>query len=376
MIDKEYLKKLATYQNDRGQLVTVSLSTSVLDDWRETAPTFLNSEFSRIVKERAIGKDARRSLEEDFQRILEVVQYEVQHETQGLVVIADASEGLFERVELPLRLKNRFIVEPHAYIRPLVHALAVMEPFVLVRVSRDDSSIYVVDWWRLTRQDDFTGPYLRSSDRATGEVPVKEYYAAARQETLVEQHFKDVAQALDRLLDETGIRQVAICGAHDIVARFRKALAARVDAKVVAEIPCDAAATLTQLLVAAREAIGDARIRELARLVEKVQDGLGPRGLSVAGFDQTMQALLFGQVDTLFVERGFRPPGCLCLKDNLVWVVQHPACPVCGGDLFLLDDALGEAVRLGVLYGAEVEVVEGVERLRDLGGVAALLRYK
>lgn len=357
-------------------MLTASLSTSRLDDWRQTAPTFLNSEFNRILKERNPDKEDKRSVEEDFQRVLEVLNYEVEQQTQGLVVVADGSQGVFERVQLPLRLKNRLIVEPYPYIRPLVHALAVMESFLVVRVSRDESSIYLVDWWQLTREDSFEGPYLRSGDRETGDVPVKEYYAAARQESLVDQHFKDVGQALDRLLDETGVRRVAICGQHDIAAKFRKQLPMRVSAKVVAQIPCDAAASLNQLLVAAREAIRDARIGELSQLAVRVHEGLGPQGLGVAGFDQTMQALALGQVQTLLVERGHRPPGCMCMKEALVRVTEEPSCPACGGPVIPLDDVLGEAVRQAILQGAEVEVVERVNLLHDMGGVAALLRYK
>ena len=376
MIDREFLKRLASYRNDDGLLLTACLSTSRLDDWRQTAPTFLNSEFGRIQKERDPAKDKKRELEEDFAKVLNVLQYEVDQHTQGLVVVADSSQGLFERVQLPLRLKNRLIVEPYPYIRPLVHALAVMEPFLVVRVSRDDSSIYLVDWWRLTREDDFSGPYLRSGDRETGDVPVKEYYAAARQESLVDQHFKDVSAALDHLLDETSVRRVALCGQHDIAAKFRKALSARAHARVVAEISCDAAASLNQLLVAAREAIRDARISELSQVAQHVYDGLGPQGLGVAGFDQTLQSLALGQVQTLLVERGYRPPGCMCLQGDMVRMLLEPSCPVCGGQVVPLDDVLGEAVRLAVLQGADVEVVERVNLLHEMGGVAAQLRFK
>lgn len=376
MIDRDYLKTLAAYHNERGFMLTASLSTSRLDDWRQTAPTFLNSEFNRIIKERNPEKEYRRILEEDFQRVLEVLNYEVEQQTQGLVVVADGSQGVFEHLQLPLRLQNRLIVEPHPYIRPLVHAMAVMESFLVVRVSRDESSIYLVDWWQLTREDSFEGPYLRSSDRETGEVPVKEYYAAARQESLVDQHFKDVGQALDRLLEETGVRRVAICGQHEIAVKFCRQLPARTNAKVVAEIPCDASASLNQLLVAAREAIYDARIGEQSQLVTRVHEGLGPQGLGVAGFDQTMQALALGQVQILLVERGYRPPGCMCMQEGLIRVTEEAACPACAGPTISLDDILGEAVRQAILQGAEVEVVERVNLLHDMGGIAALLRYK
>ncbi len=376
MISREYLKTLASSQNDKGLMLTASLTTSRLDDWRQTAPTFLNSEFGRLVKERRLEKEDKRTLDEDFQKVLEVLHYEVEQKTQVLVVIADVSQGLFERVQLPLRLKNRLILEPHPYIRPLVHALAVMEPFLVVRVSRDDSSIYLVDWWQLAGEHDFAGPYLRSGDKETGDVPVKEYYAAARQESLVEQHFKDVGQALDRLVEETGVRRVALCGQHDIAAKFRKLLSIRANSRVIAEIPCDAAASLSQLLVAAREAIHESRIEELSQVAQRVYEGLGPQGLGVAGFDQTMQALALGQVQTLLVERGYRPPGCMCVQDGLVRTAEEVSCSMCGGDVVPLDDVLGEAVRVAILQGADVEVVERVNLLHDMGGVAALLRYK
>ena len=91
MISREYLKTLASYQNDKGLILTASLTTSRLDDWRQTAPTFLNSEFGRLVRERKLEKDDRRTLDEDFQKILDVLHYEVEQQTQGLVVIADGS---------------------------------------------------------------------------------------------------------------------------------------------------------------------------------------------------------------------------------------------------------------------------------------------
>jgi len=111
-------------------------------------------------------------------------------------------------------------------------------------------------------------------------------------------------------------------------------------------------------------------------MAQRVYEGLGPQGLGVAGFDQTMQALSLGQVQTLLVERGYRPPGCMCVHDGLIRTIEEASCPICAGEVVPLDDVLGEAVRTAILQGADVEVVEGVELLREMGGVAALLRYK
>ena len=223
MIDTELVRSLAGAKSATdGVFVSAFLSTSNLDHWRQTAPTFLHSSLAALLQARSPGKDERRRLEDDFKRLQEVLQYDVDSHVQGLALFVDGRGGVFERIELPVRLVDQVVVEGSPYVRPLVDAFSQLDPFVVARVSRDDSSIYLVDHWRLTREEDLYGPYLKSGNRATGDVPVKEYYAAARQESLVEQHYKEVAAALDRVVDETGVRWVVLCGQHDIAANFRK----------------------------------------------------------------------------------------------------------------------------------------------------------
>jgi hypothetical protein len=116
----EKLKDLAGAKAPRGLFLTVTLSTSRLDDWRQFAPTFLNSEFGRIVKERAVSKEEKHVLESELEEVLAVLQYDVTPQTQGLALFADGGGGLYQRIELPFRLVNRMVLEPSAYVRPVV----------------------------------------------------------------------------------------------------------------------------------------------------------------------------------------------------------------------------------------------------------------
>ena len=375
MITRDTLKNLAAARSADGLFLSAFLSTSRLDDWRQTAPTFLNSEFNRLTKECELGKDERRRLHEDFRRILEVVQYEVTPKTEGLSIFADGSAGVFERVELPVRLANHLALGPSPYVRPLVHAFSALEPFMVVRVSRDESSIYLVDEFRLAMETDFTGPHLKSTDRETGDMPIKEYYAAARQETLVEQHYRDVAAAFERFLDETGVRRAVLSAQHEIATHFRRTLGPRVAERLVADIPWDPAVSVAQLLVEARAARDAARRAETERLAARIAEGLGAQGRGVAGFDATMVALHRGQLRTLLVDRNYRVPGWRCLECDYALVTAAESCPVCGGGLAAVADAVGEAVRVAILQGTVVEVAEGVETLQALGGIAGMLRY-
>lgn len=372
---REKLKSLAGAQSSQGTLLSATLSTSRLDDWRLSAPAFLHSEFNRITKENGISKEEKRLLQADLDYVLDVVRYDVAPQTQGLAVFADGRAGLRERIELPFRLANHLSIEPSAYVRPVADALSLLEPFVIAQVSRDESRLYLVDEWGVAQEDDLSGPWLRSSDRETGEVSIKEYYAAARQDTLVELHFKEVGVSLAKLLDTSGVDRVILCAQHEIASGFRRALPAPVAAKIVAEIPYDAAATTGQMAMSARQALETARNEEMVALAARIKEGLGHGGRGASGFDDVLGAVGRYQVQTLLVDRNYQVPGWRCLSCGSVGLTTAESCPACGKDTVKIADAVGEIVRLAISQNGQVEVGENIPVLDELGGVAGVLRY-
>ncbi|MBN1628738.1 MAG: hypothetical protein JW990_03145 [Thermoleophilia bacterium] len=372
---REKLKSLAGIQASHGSILSATLSTSRLDDWRVSAPSFLRSEFNRVTKERGVSKEEKRLLQTDLDSMLDVVRYDVAPQTEGLALFVDGRAGLHERVELPFRLLNRFVIEPSPHVRPVAHALALLEPFVIVMVSRDESSLYLVDEWGVAQEDDLTGPWLRSSDRETGEVSIKRYYAAARQDSLVDLHFKEVGASLAKLLEASGVRRAALCAQHDIASAFRRTLPASVAAMVVAEISFDAAASTGQMAVSARQAVEAARHEEMVALAARINEGLGHGGRGVSGFDDVLGAVGRHQVQTLLVDRNYRVPGWRCLACGWVGLVAAERCPACGGPTIAIDDAVGEIVRLAISQNGQVEVGENIPVLEELGSVAGVLRY-
>lgn len=374
-VARQKLEKLAGARSSRGLFLTVTLSTSRLDDWRQVAPTLVNSEFRRLIRELEPEKDVRHSLERDLERVYDIMKHDVDPQTQGLALFADGGRDLYERIELPLPLINRVVIEPAPHVRPLVHALSLLEPFVVARVSRDESSLYVVDEWGLAREKDLTGPWLKTSDRETGELSIRRYFAAARQDTLVDQHFKEVGASLGDLLEASGTRRVVVCAQHDIASNFRRTLPQATAATVVAEIPFDAAATPGQMLAPARAAMREARRLELEALALRIKDNIGSAGRGAGGFDDVFAALQRGQVQTLVVDRNHRPPGWSCGDCDWISLAPEESCPLCGGATIKVEDVVGELVRRAVVQNAQVEVVEDIPLLEEMGGVVALLRY-
>ncbi len=372
----EKIRHLAGAKAPRGAFLTVTLSTSPLDDWRQSAPTFLNSEYTRIGRELDLPKDQRHVLQSELEEIGAVLQYDLTESTQGLALFLDGEGGIYQRIDLPFRLINRMVLEPSPYVRPVAHALSLLEPFIVARVSRDDSSLYLVDeWGGIARSDDLRGPWLRTSDRETGELSIKEYFAAARHDTLVDQHYKEVATTLAKWLEGSAVRRVVVCAQHDIASNFRRTLPSAVAPKVVAEIPFDAADSVNQMVGAARTSVNEARRRELTQLMAHINEGLGSNGRGAAGFDQVMAGLERGQLQTLLVDRNYRPPGWRCPACDWAGLEPVEECPFCGGKPVPIADAVGELVRLAILQSTVVEVAEGIPALEAAGGVAAQLRF-
>lgn len=374
-VTRQRLTAFAGTRSSAGDVLSVAVSTSRLDDWRQTMPTYINSEFTRLVKDRGLSGEDKRRLQAGLDHIMDVLNYDLRGTTQSLVAFTDGGPTINEQVELPLRLTNSMTIGPWPYIRPLANALSLMEPFILAQVSRDDSSLYLVDEWGFANEDDLTGPWLRSSDRDTGEVSIKKYYAAARHDGLVEHHHKEVGASLARLLEMSGARRVVLSAQHDIAAAFLRALPAAVAGAVMAEIPLDAVATAGQVVADARKAADEARQQRMVKLFGRITEGLGAGGLGVIGFDDVAGAVRLGQLGTLMVDRDHRVRGWLCKSCSWVGLVKADKCPVCGGETDRTEDALGELVRLTILGKGQVEVAVGLDGLTGAGGVAGLLRY-
>ncbi len=55
----------------------LAVTTSRLDDWRQTVPTFVNSEFSRALGERGLAGEDRRRLQTGLDRIVDLLRYDL-----------------------------------------------------------------------------------------------------------------------------------------------------------------------------------------------------------------------------------------------------------------------------------------------------------
>ena len=97
--------------------------------------------------------------------------------------------------------------------------------------------------------------------------------------------------------------------------------------------------------------------------------------LSVAGIEEVVHFLKQGQVDRIIVDEGLEYTGIRCRQCEALTVQKANLCPHCKSESVFPVDLKNEIVELLELSGGEIEFASGIEELKQLGGIAALLRY-
>ncbi|MFN8534160.1 MAG: hypothetical protein U0556_11495 [Dehalococcoidia bacterium] len=287
------------------------------------------------------------SVREDAARIERYLENEYDVAAAGLALFASAGRGLFEAIETGVAFEDQVTVGSQPDLFQLARLLDEQETAVVAIVDSNTSRIFVTRRGVLEevggsdpRPKFFrTRPMMGGLNQANYQRHNANMRAGFARETAAE---------LARIVEAEAASRVVLAGDAVAIPLLQEALSPNVAALVKDVLrldirtPRDTVAEEVQQVLAAAE---DEDSRTVAdRLVGAVRAG----GLGVAGLDETLAALERGQVDEL---------------------VLDPAAE--------LDEATrAELVRHAQLTAATVEVVEGHDGLRHLGGVGALLRYR
>lgn len=269
-------------------------------------------------------------------------------EAQGLAVFACAPAGLFETVAVgaPFDTQVTFGERPELY--QLARLIDDMETAVVAVVDTNTARLFVV---RSGFVNEVGGPDRRDNDE------FRKHKQGGWSQARFQRHIqnnrvefqKTAAEAIEQLVQREGAVRLIVAGNEVAVPLLKQALSQQMAQLLHEETPRipiraggDAVRSEVAPILARLEAEQDLTV------VERLVDGVRGGGLATSGMKQTRRALENGQVDTL----------------------------VLAADADLPQEQRNELVQLAATTSASVEVVEGNETLRELGGVGALLRYR
>jgi hypothetical protein len=338
------------------------------------------------------------ALAADLARITEFVENQLDLSANGVFIVADGQQGVFEAIPLDVAPTPSLVLESVPALRPLVHASEDYPTFAVVNANQQEANVWVIERLGWSENVQFESDGYPRHQRSGG-LNAQRYQNRADER--VEAFARTVAEQVNRLFMESDTPPDYLILSDEepmstaIAEHFHKEVSPKVLGKAVLgkdPLPTEIAAIVAPMIEAAER-------QEETDAVQKVADNVGAQTLGIAGAVDTLRALATGQVQMLVMNDDFTATGWADYTLPLFGMGDIPAEHPAGGDVANLrvTKLEDEAVRLALLNGGTVELIQTTEPLSadsdvprgggeiprgaaataldGLGGIGAVLRY-
>ena len=380
----DQLARLAAFGPVPYPVVSLYLNAQPGPTGRDQFHTFVRKEFSGRSRTYPANSPDRESLDRDLEKIGSYVDSDIDPSANGVAIFACAAGELFEAVQLtaPIDQHSLYIGDqPHLY--PLARIESQFPRYAAVLADTNTARIFVCATGELISEQEVKGTKTRRTSQGG--------WSQARYQRHIENfhlhHVKEVVEALERVVQQEGIDTILIAGDEVILPLLREQMPKHLSEKIVDHMKIDTYAPADEVLKTSLAAMK--RVREQSER-EKVEAAIGSYragGLGVVGPEDTLDALIKGQVDELLIASTVRELQAVAEGT----AVQARAAIGGSGDEPLVETvAAGEAaaaapdavrfadelVTKATQTSSRITFVEDSSLLADYGGVAALLRFR
>jgi rubrerythrin len=182
---------------------------------------------------------------------------------------------------------------------------------------------------------------------------------------------------LEQLMHARGHTHLILAGDPDLTARVRHAMPNGLADKLVDVAPASARDRQTEVIILTLSSFIEQEEHKHRTITERLIEGLRSQNLAVAGSAATLDALRWGEVDTLVMASNYQPgPGWTCTACRAIGtgLPETSVCPQCGKPSARPMDIRETLLHLAGQLELPVEVVEHSDELMSLGGIGCLLR--
>lgn len=376
MISREDIQRLIHREETETPVLSAFLDMSVDSDNKRTHDVFLNQrrrEFRELDSDRA--NHHPEALGTAFGRLERWLEDEFDHSSRGVALYTEIGGDWFEALQLPVPIGNRLTIATQPAVAPLAEVVERYHHHGIILIDREHMRMLSVYMGQpLEERAVEAEPYPAPHDVQRGGYSAHDFQKRKREE--VRHFFKEFALEVEEFDRRYQPDDVILLGTDENTKKFLDFLPAQVQDKVVHRAHADVDATSARVLERLAPYFDEQLEREQAGAVELLHDRVDHEHLAVSGFDDTLEQLQEGKIETLILVRGVERLGARCTRCGFYLDRRGGGepCPYCGGETRDGVD-LGEAmVRIAEEQDLAVEFVDA-DALSDLGGVGGLLKF-
>jgi peptide subunit release factor 1 (eRF1) len=377
-ITREQIRQLAEFQDEKACAVSFYFQPSAPRNKAHKEDTILIKDLAREAMRALEEKGKKDCARTDIDRVVRLSSELRSNGTHAKAVFACAAQNIWREYELPPTLAStQLFVDRHFHLKPLAHLLGASPLLGVVLVDRHRARIFDLRLGELTEREDLFHPLARRG-RSDGFGGYDAGHAQRRVDDDARQHFKNVAEALQELVEKRGVFEKWILACQDAHrSMFEPQLHPYVSQALIGRFHADVGhVTNDEIRTHAQQLLDEWQNKRRRDLVAQALTQARSNSRGVTGLRRVLRSLELGEVQTLLIGENLQGHAVECTGCGHIDAHLVSFCPVCGRATQEIVD-VGEAV-LPWVVRREIETiyVKGDPEFDKVGNIAALLRFR
>jgi peptide chain release factor subunit 1 len=370
------LRELAGFRAEKGCAISLYLSLDpsqapTAGDAATRINSLLHHGEQRTESNRELSRDQREALRGDLTRIREFFQDDFDRDgARGLALFCAGLDNYWHPLPLADSVPDRVEVAREFYLSPLVPLVGRGDGALVAVVSRERGDVYRL---RAGKLDEIAHQF----DETPGRHDQGGWSQARFQrhiEKLAADHFRRVAELLDRQVRRLQNPRIVVVAAEENRAEFDDVLDSEVASAIVGWTSAEAHAAPAELLKAAQPILEEWHSKQEQEAADRWREESGRGARAAGGWPATLEAASDGRVELLLFQDGADRSAWQCRQCGRV-SAEGGACPLDGTEMEERDDGLNLAVHQTLAHGGSVLAFRHHQDLEPVEGIGALLRY-
>lgn len=368
------LDKLLEFEPASAPVLSLYLDARVDQHGKRTFMPYVRKQLSERVKSYELRTAERESFEHDSERILAYFENGIDPALSGLVIFACSGANNYLEVgmfEAPFT-RNRLFISDRPHVYPLARMIDAYRHYAVVLADTNSARIFIFAAGRAVEEKSVEN--VKTKCTSVGGWSQARYQR--HEENYHLHHIKEVVDVLERVVRDEGIEQIILAGDEEtVIPLLREQLPQALSEKVIDAVSLGIDTPEHELL---EETAKVFRRHDSLTDMQKVDALLNEyRGddLGVVGVPDTLAALSNGQVEEMLIVASANDLVYDEAEVEKVLKLYEPNEP--------LPEELNQRIiadelvrRANLLSSARVTFIEDDARLKQVGGVGGILRYR
>jgi peptide chain release factor subunit 1 len=353
-----------TCDKDIGQLATIYDT----DSQNTFVSLYYDGRDKKFLRRRihAIQGVLTRDEQKNFEKTMATIQdFLTKNRVYNTAIFASQKHDFFKVVPFTVHPPNSLIVDSSPYIRPLAEIADEYKPYTLVLLNQNHVKIFSVSCGTIVQEGDLSAEIMNKHKKGG--------WSQARFQRLrkgsIHAFFEDAIQELEKITTGT----LVLAGPGQAKHEFARLLPKNLQANLLDLLDVDMSDE-QGVFRASLALLAEKEHEEHKDILSHLKREVLTDGLAVYGIDETKQAVENGQIEILVVEKGYRVPGWICEKCQILDTGSSERCSNCKGNVSRID-AVEEIIEIAERTGAQIDFIEE-GKMTGFGHIAGLLRFK